>query len=127
MDKAKNLGLALIALSFIEAAWALFCVFGGLVLGAMGLVDDAMMLPMFVLSGTYGLLVLFNLPIAALHFFAGLRLRQGKGLILAIAALTACLPQMILALYCFPFEGLVLFYGIFVLADAEVRKQLDAD
>ncbi len=126
MDKAKNLGLALIALSFIEAAWALFCVFGGLVLGAMGFVDEQMMLPMFVLSGTYGLLVLFNIPVAALHFFAGMRLRQGTGLVLAIAALAACLPQMIMALYCFPFEGLVLFYGIFVLADAGVRKELEA-
>ena len=127
MSKAKNLGLALIALSFIEIAWVLFCVFGGLLLGLAGFADAELGAALWIGTGAYWVLALFNLPVALLHLYAGTQLRKGKGLILAIAALAACMPQMVLALYCFPFEAVVLIFGIVVLADAEVRELLDSN
>lgn len=125
--KASNLGLALIFLAMLELCWFAFCIFGGAVLGLVGFVDDEVGLLMWFLSGTYGLLAMVNLPIALLHGFAGTRLRQGKGLMLAMAALATCMIQLVLALYCFPFEIGVLIYGLVVLADEDVRTLLDSE
>ncbi len=126
MDKAKTLGLALIGLGFIETAWVLFCIAGGFLLGLVGFADDDLGVLMWAGGGAYGLLALINAPIALLHIVAGLQLRKGRGLILAMAALAACLMQFVFALYCFPFELLVLIYGLVVLGDGDVRAALEA-
>lgn len=125
MSRARNLGLALITLGFIEVSWVLFCVFGGLVLALVGVADDALRPVMWAGGGAYVVLALANVPIAALHVAAGVQLRRGRGLVLTIASLAASLPAMILALYCSPFEVLVLIYAVVVLADPEVRAELD--
>ena len=127
MNKAKNLGLALIALSFIELAWVLFCIFGGLLLGIAGFVDAEFGPALWIGTGAYWVLAAFNAPVALLHLYAGTQLRKGRGLIVAIAGLAACMAQMVMALYCFPFEMVVLIFGIVVLADSEVREYLDRE
>jgi hypothetical protein len=124
MNRLRNLGLAWLALGFVELAWVAFCVFGGLVLGLVGFGDRELQ-PMWVLSGAYGLLAVFNLPIAALHVLTGVRLRQGRGLLLLIASIAAALMSLISALYCSPLALAVIVYAIVVLADPEAREILD--
>lgn len=125
MNKAGNLGLALITLGFVEVGWVVFCVFGGLVLTLVGFADDQMRPLLWAGGGAYAVLAFANVPIAALHVAAGLQLRKGRGLVLTIASLAASLPAMILALYCSPFELVVLIYGVVVLVDPEVRAYLE--
>lgn len=125
-QRLKTLGLAFIALSFIEGAWVLFCLFGGLVLGLVGLADEDLMMSALG-GGAYALLALVNLPIALLQLAAGIRLRQAKGLYLTMGAIAATLAALVLALYCFPFSAGVLVYALVTLSDAETRAVLDAD
>ena len=124
MERARNLGLAFITLGFFELAWVLFCVFGGLLLGVVGFVDEEFRM-MFALTAGYWVIGLVCLPIGVLHVVAGIQLRQGRGLILAIASLAAGAIGLVLALYCVPVSVPVLIYGFIVLLDPEVRRYLE--
>ena len=124
MRHIRTLGLVFIALGMIEIMWVLFCIFGGVLLGgvaAFGPDEPALWLG----TGAYWLLALFNAPIAMLHLFAGARLSRGRGLYVAIAAIAACLPALIFALYCSPFELAAAVYGLVVLLLPESREILD--
>lgn len=123
--KARTLGLVLLCMSFVELAWVAFCLFGGVVLGLVGLADEQFQGIGLLGGGVYAFMALLNLPIALLQGAAGVQLRRGKGLILTLAALAATVASLLLALYCFPFALGVLIYGAIVLSDAEVRKLLD--
>lgn len=125
MERIRNLGLALIVLGVVELAWVAFCVFGGLVLGLVGFADRDLGPMLWVLSGAYALLALGCVPIAALHVYAGLQLRKGRGFLLTIVALAAGLVSLVFALYCSPLTLIVCVYGAVVLLDPEVRKILD--
>lgn len=125
MERARTLGLVLIGIGLMELAWVVFCVGGGLLLGLTGFIDDAMGPMLWIGGGAYFVLALVNTPIALLHLFAGSRLRQGRGLVLAIAAVAAGMVSLVFALYCSPFTLAGMIYAIIVLADADVRKVLD--
>ena len=123
--KLRNLGLAFIAHGMVIGAWVLFCIFGGLILLIVALMDDAAALPMGGLALVYAALAAINGFIALLHIMAGVQLRKGGGLMLTIAGLATTLICMILALYCSPASLGLLVYGIIVLADGDVRARLD--
>lgn len=94
-------------------------------LGLVGFADDEMGVAMWVLSGAYGALVVVNLPIALLHLATGVRLRQGRGMVLALASIAASLVALITALYCSPLELIVVVWTGVTLLDPEVRELLD--
>ncbi len=126
MQRVRTLGLVYVLLGVIELAWALFCVFGGALLGLAGFADDRLGPVMWLGGGAYVLLALAAAIMGTVHVVAGGLLRRGRGMIAAIVGLAACLPSMVLALYCFPFSLGALVYGIVVLLDADARRQLDA-
>ena len=124
MKLVRLLGLCFVGLGMVEVAWVLFCLFGGLLLGgaaAFGPKQPELWLGL----GAYWLLALVNTPIALLHLLAGFRLRGGRGLYLTMAAIAACMPAMIFALYCSPLVLPVMVFGIVVLILPESRKVLD--
>lgn len=125
LKRARTLGLAWIGLGFLELGWALFCVFGGALLGLVGLVDDETGVFMLLGSGMYAVLAVFAGLVGALHVFTGTRLRAGTGLLWVLASIAGAMAGLVLALYCFPFTMGVLIYTFVVLADGEVREALD--
>jgi hypothetical protein len=114
-----------VALGFVEIAWALFCVFGGLLLGLIGLVDDQTGLLMLLGSGVYGILAVFAGLVGTLHVVTGMKLRSGTGLMWALASMAGGLASLVLALYCSPFTLVVLLYAAVVIGNSEVREALD--
>jgi hypothetical protein len=125
MERARTLGLTFLALGMIELGWVAFCLFGGALLALTGFADRDMGKFLWVLSGAYGIIAAANVPIALIHLYAGRQLRSGTGLVAAIAAVAACLPSLVFALYCAPFALGALVHGIVVLADAETRAAID--
>lgn len=125
MQKLRTLGLVLVALGIIEWSWAVFCVFGGALLGLAGFAEKRTSTLLWVGGGAYLLLAVAATVLGIVHVAAGVRARSGRGLYLLIASAGACLVSMVLALYCFPFSLGALIYTIVVLADADVRRTLD--
>lgn len=127
MNRTRTLGTVYFALGVIELAWALFCVFGGAMLGLAGFADDRLGPLMWLGGGAYALLGLAAVGMGAVHVVTGLMVRRGRGMIAAVVGLAACLPSMILALYCFPFSLGALVYGVMVLLDPLARRQLEGE
>lgn len=125
MSRIQNLGTVLLALGVIELMWAVFCVFGGAILGLVGFADDELGPLMWIGGGAYVLLGLAAVGMGAVHVVTGWMVRRGRGMIAAVVGLAACLPSMILALYCFPFSLGALVYGVIVLLDPAARRQLE--
>ena len=123
-DRCRTLGLAFVMHGMIIGSWALFCVFGGLMLGTLGLVegDFLMMLP---LGGFYFVLAAYAAVASALQIWAGVQLRRGTGLLWAMGALALAVPGLVLALYCGPFTLGLMIYALVVLVDKDVRAYLD--
>lgn len=127
--RLKTLGLVFMGLGFIELAWVAFCVFGGLFLGVGGLLGlgDDEMLVVVGLSGVYVVLAAVNAVIAALHLWTGRALRQGRGMLLLLASIAACVMNFVFALYCFPFTAIAVVFAFVTLLDADARAVLDQD
>lgn len=125
MERLRTLGLVLIGLGIIEWSWAVFCVLGGGVLGIAGFADHRMQIPLWVGTGAYLLLAVVSAALGLVHVVTGVRVRSGKGLILLMVSIGACLISMVFALYCFPFSVGALIYSGVVLADPSCRRILD--
>lgn len=122
--RLKTLGFVFTALGFIELAWVAFCIFGGFVLGLVGLVEEDLLMAAG-LGGVYLALALFNGIVAALHLWTGRSLRKGRGMMLLLASIAACCANFVLALYCLPFTMGALIFAFVTLLDADVREVLD--
>jgi hypothetical protein len=126
MNHRLWLSAAWFALGAVELSWALFCVFGGLLLGVTAAIqpEKELMWMLGGLSGVYFVLVIANLPIALLHLYAGYRIKAGDCLFVLIAAMSSALITTVLALYCSPLIWIVLVYSVVALADADFRRHL---
>jgi len=120
----RLLGLSFVALGMVEVAWVVFCVVGGLLLGGLAAFGPKQPEMWLGLAG-YWVLAAVNTPIAMLHLLAGFRLRRGRGLYTTMAAIAACMPAMLFALYCSPLVLPVMVFGIVVLILPDSRKVLD--
>ena len=125
MERLRTLGLVFLSLGIIEWSWAFFCAAGGGILGIVSFADDKMAPLLWLGTGAYVLIGMVSVILGAIHVYAGVRLRSGKGLIATILALATCMVSMVFALYCAPFSFGALVYGLIVMADAETRKLLD--
>jgi hypothetical protein len=124
--KLKTLGLVVMGLGFIELAWVAFCLFGGVVMGFVGLLEED---PVMAVGGggLYFAMAAFNVVVAGLHIWTGRTLRKGRGMMLLLASMAACFANFLLALYCFPFTMITLIFMFVTLLDADVRAVLDHD
>ena len=59
------------------------------------------------------------------HCVSGALLRRGRGLVPLVIGFAACLPSLVLALYCAPLSLFAIGFSLYVLADAEARRALD--
>ena len=90
-----------------------------------GFADHRMQIPLWVGTGAYLLLAVVSAALGLVHVVTGVRVRSGKGLILLMVSIGACLISMVFALYCFPFSVGALIYSGVVLADPSCRRILD--
>jgi hypothetical protein len=126
VQRVRMLGLAYLLLGVIELAWCMFCVFGGALLVLVGGAAPELGQLRWIGGGAYGLLAIAALMMGVAHCVSGALLRRGRGVVPLVIGFAACLPSLVLALYCAPFALVAIGCTIYVLADPEARKALDA-